>query len=38
MLMRLVRGEQNANTAFLRGAVQVSGDLALAERVLRAMF
>jgi glycogen debranching enzyme len=38
VLMRLVRGEQNANTAFLSGAVQISGDLALAERVLRALF
>jgi glycogen debranching enzyme len=37
-LMRLVRGEQNANTAFLSGAIQISGDLALAERVLKALF
>lgn len=38
VLMRLARGEQNANTASLSGAVQISGDLALAERVLRALF
>jgi glycogen debranching enzyme len=37
-LLRLIRGEQNPTTAFLRGAVKVSGDLAAAERVVNALF
>jgi putative sterol carrier protein len=38
VLLRLARGELNLTTAMLRGQVEVDGDLAIAERLARALF
>jgi len=38
LLLQLVRGDQNATTALLSGRVEIAGDLAVGERVARALF
>jgi glycogen debranching enzyme len=38
LLLQLVRGEQNLNTAFMSGRVEVVGDTAVGERLARALF
>jgi len=38
LLLQLVRGEQNPTTALLSGRVEIAGDLAVGERVARALF
>ncbi len=38
LLLQLVRGDQNLTTALLSGRIEVIGDLAVGERLSRAMF